>query len=123
MPMWQFTRLRVPISPCCSAIWFACSFGAGILFRDFLDQFMLGGYPLADLGKHQHRDRHVRQILDMQRHPKVTPHMERPRQQHRGLWRHEQTFGHASITLLLHRQHRRQLACRQHAAMRGFDLR
>ena len=29
------------------AIWFACSFGAGILFRDFLDQFMLGGYPLG----------------------------------------------------------------------------
>ncbi|WP_291135104.1 DUF4212 domain-containing protein [Erythrobacter sp.] len=29
------------------AIWFACSFGAGILLRDFLDQFMLGGYPLG----------------------------------------------------------------------------
>ncbi|NBC88719.1 MAG: DUF4212 domain-containing protein [Alphaproteobacteria bacterium] len=29
------------------AIWFACSFGAGILFRDFLDRFMLGGYPLG----------------------------------------------------------------------------
>jgi putative solute:sodium symporter small subunit len=29
------------------AIWFAASFGAGILFRDFLDQFMLGGYPLG----------------------------------------------------------------------------
>jgi putative solute:sodium symporter small subunit len=29
------------------AIWFACSFGAGILFRDFFDQFMLGGYPLG----------------------------------------------------------------------------
>lgn len=29
------------------AIWFAVSFGAGILFRDFLDQFMLGGYPLG----------------------------------------------------------------------------
>lgn len=29
------------------AIWFACSFGAGILFREFLDQFMLGGYPLG----------------------------------------------------------------------------
>ena len=28
-------------------IWFACSFGAGILFRDFLDQFNLGGYPLG----------------------------------------------------------------------------
>ncbi|MFN4112650.1 MAG: DUF4212 domain-containing protein [Sphingomonadaceae bacterium] len=29
------------------AIWFACSFGAGILFRGFLDQFMIGGYPLG----------------------------------------------------------------------------
>lgn len=29
------------------AIWFACSFGAGILFREFLDQFSLGGYPLG----------------------------------------------------------------------------
>ncbi|MEL7198795.1 MAG: DUF4212 domain-containing protein [Pseudomonadota bacterium] len=29
------------------AVWFACSFGAGILFRDFLDQFNLGGYPLG----------------------------------------------------------------------------
>jgi putative solute:sodium symporter small subunit len=29
------------------AIWFACSFGAGILIRDWLDQFMLGGYPLG----------------------------------------------------------------------------
>lgn len=28
-------------------IWFACSFGAGILLRDFLDQFMIGGYPLG----------------------------------------------------------------------------
>ena len=29
------------------AIWFTCSFGAGILFRDFLDRFMIGGYPLG----------------------------------------------------------------------------
>lgn len=29
------------------AIWFMVSFGAGILFRDFLDQFMLEGYPLG----------------------------------------------------------------------------
>lgn len=28
-------------------IWFLCSFGAGILLREFLDQFMLGGYPLG----------------------------------------------------------------------------
>ena len=29
------------------AIWFAVSFGAGILFRPFLDQFMIGGFPLG----------------------------------------------------------------------------
>ena len=29
------------------AIWFVVSFGAGILFRDWLDQFMIGGYPLG----------------------------------------------------------------------------
>ncbi|WP_379552567.1 DUF4212 domain-containing protein [Qipengyuania sp. DGS5-3] len=28
-------------------IWFACSFGAGILIRDWLDQFSIGGYPLG----------------------------------------------------------------------------
>ncbi len=28
-------------------IWFVVSFGAGILFRDFLDQFALGGDPLG----------------------------------------------------------------------------
>ena len=29
------------------AIWFAVSFGCGILLRDWLDQFSLGGYPLG----------------------------------------------------------------------------
>lgn len=29
------------------AVWFVASFGCGILFRDFLDQFSLGGYPLG----------------------------------------------------------------------------
>ncbi len=28
-------------------IWFSVSFGAGILFRDFLDQFAIGGAPLG----------------------------------------------------------------------------
>jgi len=28
-------------------IWFVVSFGAGILFRDFLDQFTIGGFPLG----------------------------------------------------------------------------
>jgi putative solute:sodium symporter small subunit len=29
------------------AIWFACSFGAGILLREWLDQWHIGGYPLG----------------------------------------------------------------------------
>ena len=29
------------------AIWFAASYGAGILFRGFLDQFSIGGAPLG----------------------------------------------------------------------------
>ncbi len=29
------------------AIWFIVSFGCGILFRDFLDQFSIGGAPLG----------------------------------------------------------------------------
>ncbi|MEM6900404.1 MAG: DUF4212 domain-containing protein [Pseudomonadota bacterium] len=29
------------------SIWFAVSFGAGILFRDFLDQYSIGGAPLG----------------------------------------------------------------------------
>lgn len=28
-------------------IWFAVSYGAGILFREFLDQFSIGGAPLG----------------------------------------------------------------------------
>lgn len=29
------------------AIWFSVSFGAGILFRDMLDKFSIGGSPLG----------------------------------------------------------------------------
>ncbi|MCA1748400.1 MAG: DUF4212 domain-containing protein [Parasphingopyxis sp.] len=29
------------------SIWFLVSFGCGILFRDFLDQWRIGGYPLG----------------------------------------------------------------------------
>lgn len=29
------------------AVWFLVSFGCGILFRDFLDQWRIGGYPLG----------------------------------------------------------------------------
>lgn len=28
-------------------VWFMVSYGAGILFRDYLDQFMIGGAPLG----------------------------------------------------------------------------
>lgn len=28
-------------------VWFAVSYGAGILFRDFLDQYSIGGAPLG----------------------------------------------------------------------------
>jgi len=41
---WQATvRLTVTLL----AIWFIASYGAGILFRDFLDQFSIGGAPLG----------------------------------------------------------------------------
>lgn len=43
----SYWRENVRLLVTLMAIWFACSFGAGILFRDFLDQFMLGGYPLG----------------------------------------------------------------------------
>ena len=29
------------------SVWFVVSFGAGILFKDFLDQFRLGGFKLG----------------------------------------------------------------------------
>ncbi len=49
--------------------------------------------------------------------------MERAGQQHGWLGCGERSLGHASITLLLHRQHRRQLGGRQHPAVRDLDLR
>ena len=41
---WRST-LRLTIS--LLIVWFSVSFGAGILFRDFLDQFRIGGAPLG----------------------------------------------------------------------------
>lgn len=41
---WHAT-LRLTLS--LLVIWFVASFGAGILFRDFLDQFYIGGAPLG----------------------------------------------------------------------------
>lgn len=41
---WSAT-IRLTIS--LLVIWFAVSYGAGILLRDFLDQFSIGGAPLG----------------------------------------------------------------------------
>ncbi len=42
-----YWRANVRLLAILMAIWFAVSFGAGILFRSFLDQFSIGGYPLG----------------------------------------------------------------------------
>lgn len=39
----SYWRKNIRLLVSLMTIWFACSFGAGILFRDFLDQFMIGG--------------------------------------------------------------------------------
>lgn len=42
-----YWRANVRLLAVLLSIWFAVSFGAGILFRPFLDQFDIGGYPLG----------------------------------------------------------------------------
>ncbi len=42
-----YWRANIRLLAVLMSIWFAVSFGAGILFRDFLDQFSIGGYPLG----------------------------------------------------------------------------
>ena len=42
-----YWRANVRLLVVLMSIWFAVSFGAGILFRPFLDQFSIGGYPLG----------------------------------------------------------------------------
>ena len=42
-----YWRSNIRLLAILMSIWFAVSFGAGILFRDFLDQFMIGGFPLG----------------------------------------------------------------------------
>ena len=44
MSYWQENLRLVAI---CLAIWFAVSFGCGILFVDVLNQFAIGGVPLG----------------------------------------------------------------------------
>jgi len=43
----QYWRANLRLLGLLMSIWFMVSFGAGILFRDFLDQFMIGGFPLG----------------------------------------------------------------------------
>ena len=42
-----YWRANIRLLVVLMSVWFAVSFGAGILFRDFLDQFSIGGYPLG----------------------------------------------------------------------------
>ena len=42
-----YWRATVRLTLTLLAIWFTVSFGAGILFREFLDQFYIGGAPLG----------------------------------------------------------------------------
>lgn len=42
-----YWRATIRLTLVLLSIWFLVSYGAGILFRDFLDQFKLGGAPLG----------------------------------------------------------------------------
>ena len=42
-----YWRATVTLTISLLLVWFIVSFGAGILFRDFLDQFSIGGAPLG----------------------------------------------------------------------------
>ncbi len=43
----DYWRANVRLLSVLLSIWFICSFGAGILFREYLDRFSIGGYPLG----------------------------------------------------------------------------
>ncbi|MGV2496052.1 DUF4212 domain-containing protein [Pelagerythrobacter aerophilus] len=43
----NYWRANVRLLGLLLSIWFICSFGAGILFREYLDRFSIGGYPLG----------------------------------------------------------------------------
>ena len=43
----QYWAATIRLTLSLLAIWFTVSFGAGILLRDFLDQFAIGGAPLG----------------------------------------------------------------------------
>ena len=42
-----YWRATIRLTLTLLAIWFAVSYGAGILLRDFLDQYSIGGAPLG----------------------------------------------------------------------------
>lgn len=42
-----YWRATIRLTLSLLSIWFIVSYGAGILFRDFLDQFSIGGAPLG----------------------------------------------------------------------------
>ncbi len=43
----RYWRATLALTLVLLLVWFLVSFGAGILFRDFLDQFSIGGAPLG----------------------------------------------------------------------------
>ncbi len=43
----SYWRANIKLLSILMTFWFLISFGGGILFRPFLDQFSLGGYPLG----------------------------------------------------------------------------
>ena len=43
----RYWRANLRLLAILLSIWFICSYGAGILFKDTLDQIMLGGFPLG----------------------------------------------------------------------------
>ena len=43
----RYWRDNLRLVGCCLAIWFAVSFGCGILWEDWLDQFHIAGFPVG----------------------------------------------------------------------------
>ncbi|MCL6250697.1 DUF4212 domain-containing protein [Altererythrobacter sp. KTW20L] len=43
----QYWKANLRLLGILMTIWFVVSFGAGVLFRDWLDLFRIGGYPLG----------------------------------------------------------------------------
>jgi putative solute:sodium symporter small subunit len=43
----RYWSANLRLTACLLAVWFVASFGAGILFRDFLDRFSIGGAKLG----------------------------------------------------------------------------